>query len=179
MPNAPTSPTATSPATAAPEPVAAPSVPSVVPAARVGTRHLAPPLPRSPRARRPDGLTQVAGRLLAAAFGIAWFLCPLVEPMPAEHVHYPLWQLPIDLAAVASIVVAVIVLWRGGRSGPRLGAIAGVLMAVETIVCPWAGHTPLGWWTWAQTGLSLFVLGTSAFLMARASRRATAAPVVP
>jgi hypothetical protein len=131
---------------------------------------------RSP-APRPDGLTRNTGRLLAAAFGIAWILCPAVEPMPSGHVpDYPLWQLPIDLAAVASIVAAVVVLWRGGRHGARLGVAAGVLMAVETIICPIAGHTPVGWWTWTQTGLSLFVLCTSAAVLARGGRRAAGAP---
>ncbi len=141
---------------------------------------VAPPLPADmapwnrPQAERPpraDGLSTETGRLLAAAFGIAWLLCPVVEPLPSVDVHYPLWQLPIELAAVASIVAAVVVLWRGGRNGPRLGVAAGVLMAVMTVICPLAGHTPVGWWTWVQTGLSLFVLGTSAALMARAGRQ--------
>jgi hypothetical protein len=39
-------------------------------------------------------------------------------------------------------------------------------MAVETIICPIAGHTTVCWWTWAQAGLSLFALGASAVLMA-------------
>ena len=88
---------------------------------------------------------------------------------------YPLWQLPID-PAVASIVAAVVVLWRGGRHGARLGIAAGVLMAVETVICPIAGHTRLGWWTWAQTGLSLFVLGTRGAVLARGARRVVGAP---
>lgn len=110
--------------------------------------------------------------MVAAAFAVAWILCPIVEPMPTGHEPaYPLWQLPIDLATLASIVAAVVVLWRGGRSGARLGAVAGVMMAVQTILCPIAGHTPVGWWTWAQTGLSLFVIGASAALMAGVGRR--------
>ena len=36
-------------------------------------------------------------------------------------------------------------------------------------MCPLAGHTTVGWWTWAQTGLSLFVLATSTVLLARQS----------
>ena len=127
---------------------------------------------RRPPARRRDGLSRDAGRLLAASFGIAWILCPSVEPMPSGSMHYPLWQLPIDLAAVVSIVAAVVVLWRGGRHGARLVAVAGALMAVETMICPLAGHTPVGWWTWVQTGLSLYVLGAGAVLMARAGRPA-------
>jgi len=152
------------PVATAPEP-GQPPVQSNVPA---GNR---PPAPR------PDGLDRGTGRLIAATFGIAWILCPALEPMPTGHVpDYPMWQLPLDLAAVASILAAVIVLWRGGRLGARLGAAAGVLMAVQTIVCPIAGHSPVGWWTWAQTGLSLFVLGTSAALMARAGRQTAEAP---
>jgi hypothetical protein len=119
---------------------------------------------------RQDGLGQRTGRLLAGAFAVAWILCPAVEPMPTHDMPWPLWQVPIDLATFASIVAAVIVLWRGGRNGARLGAFAGVMMAVETAICPIAGHTPVGWWTWAQTGLSLFVLVTSAVLMARRGR---------
>jgi hypothetical protein len=125
---------------------------------------------------RPDGLRQETGRRLAVAFGIAFVLCPLVEPMPSGDVHYPLWQLPIDLAAIASIAAAVAVLWRGDRNGPRWGAAAGVLMAVETIICPLVGHTPVGWWTWTQAGLSLFVLGTSAALLAAGGRPAPDTP---
>jgi hypothetical protein len=160
-------------------PVPAPPVPSVVAA---GSPPVAPPLPTEqapwnlPRGPRPDGLDRDTGRLLAAAFGIAWLLCPTLEPMPEHVPDYPLWQLPIDVAAVVSIVVAVVVLWRGGRNGALLGAAAGALMAVETMICPIAGHTPVGWWTWTQTGLSLFVLGTSAALMAGMGRRPTGPP---
>ena len=96
-------------------------------------------------------------RTLAVALAVAWLTCPLVEPMPDEDVHYPLWQLPVDLAAVGTIVLAVAALWRGSRHAARLVVAAGCLMAVETITCPWAGHTPVGWWTWVQTGSSLTV----------------------
>jgi hypothetical protein len=154
------------PVAAAPGALSTPSAPPgpwPVPADPAGPR---PPAPR------PDGLSREAGRVIAAAFGIAWILCPTVEPMPTGHLpDYPLWQLPIDVAAVVSIVAAVVVLWRGGRNGALLGAAAGALMAVETMICPIAGHTPVGWWTWAQTGLSLFVLGTSAALTARRGPR--------
>jgi hypothetical protein len=126
----------------------------------------APPVPRP--TFRHDGLSADVGRLLAGAFALAWILCPTVEPMPTgDDIHYPLWQLPIDLAALGSIVIAVTALWRGSRNSARLGMAAGVLMAVETIICPIAGHTPVGWWTWVQTGLSLFVLATSAALHRR------------
>jgi hypothetical protein len=164
-------------------PVSTPSAsrPSVVPARPVGPRHAAPPEGLFGEARAPlprsDGLSRETGRLLAAAFGIAWILCPVVEPLPSVDVHYPLWQLPIELAAVASIIAAVVVLWRGGRNGPRLGVAAGVLMAVMTMLCPLAGHTPVGWWTWAQTGLSLFVLGRSVALIGAVARATASAEV--
>jgi hypothetical protein len=97
-------------------------------------------------------------------------LCPAVEPMPTHDMPYPLWQLPFDLGTLVSIVVAVVAMWRGVRNSARLGAIAGIFMALETIICPLAGHTPVGWWTWTQAALSLFVMGTSAALMARRGR---------
>jgi len=143
---------------------------------------VAPPVPpttwsspewRTPGSRRPehrerhDGLSARAGRWTAGSFALAWILCPLVEPLPTNDLPYPLWQLPIDLATVISIITAVVVLWRGGRLGPLLGAVAGAFMLLETAMCPIAGHTPVGWWTWAQTGLSLVVLGTSAVLLSR------------
>jgi hypothetical protein len=144
-----------SPVAHAPEPLPAPSTPLPGPA---GPPH------------RTDGLTPGAGRAIACAFLIAWILCPAVEPMPdGSFEHYPMWQLPIDGAALATIIAAVTALWRGSRHSARLGVAAGVLMAVETIVCPLAGHSPLGWWTWAQTGLSLFVLCTSVALIGRRS----------
>jgi hypothetical protein len=175
------------PSAALPQVAAAPvPAPPVVPAV---ARPSAPPLPadtapwhrpQADRAPRADGLSRDAGRSLAAAFGVAFVLAPAVEPMPAEPMpDFPLWQLPIELAALAAIVAAVVVLWRGGRNGARLGVAAGVLMAVLTIVCPLAGHSTVGWWTWVQTGLSLFVLGTSAALMARAGRRAAEGPAAP
>ena len=102
--------------------------------------------------------------MLAVLFAVAWLACPMVEPMPVGDVHYPLWQLPIDLATVGTIVVAVGALWRGSPRAPRYGIAAGVMMAVMTMVCPLAGHTPTGWWTWVQTAMSLFVLLTSAAL---------------
>jgi hypothetical protein len=122
------------------------------------------------QALRQDGLSRDAGRVLSGAFALAFILCPTVEPMPEHDLPYPLWQLPIDLAALVSIVAAVVVLWRGGRNGARWGVAAGVLMAVLTAICPWAGHTPIGWWTWVQVAMSLFVMGTSAGLLARRGR---------
>jgi len=127
-------------------------------------QHPAPVAPWNLPAPRQDGLGRDTGRLLAVAFGLAWLLCPLVEPLPEHDMAYPLWQLPIDLAALATIVVAVSALWRGNRNSARLGMVAGVLMAVETVTCTIAGHTPVGWWTWVQTGLSLAVMATSAVL---------------
>ena len=116
---------------------------------------------------RKDGLSGRAGRWIAGSFALAWILCPLLEPLPSGDLPYPLWQVPIDLATFGSAVAAVVVLWRGGRRGALLGAVAGALMLLETAMCPIAGHTAVGWWTWAQTGLSLFVLGTSAVLLSR------------
>jgi hypothetical protein len=121
---------------------------------------------------RSDGLTAFAGRLIAGLFAAAWILCPLVEPLPSADLPYPLWQLPIDLATLGSMIAAVVVLWRGGRPGALLGFAAGVFMLLETAMCPIAGHTTVGWWTWAQTGLSLLVLGVSAGLLARQDPRA-------
>ncbi len=132
---------------------------------RVPARHRAP-VETPPHLRGPGRRSRI-GRPLAAVFAVAWLLCPTVEPLPAHDVPYPLWQLPIDLGAVASIVLAVVALWRGSRHAPRLGIAAGVFMAVETITCPWAGHTPVGWWTWVQAGLSLLVLFTSTALVSR------------
>ncbi len=158
-------------APAAPE-IATPVVPA--PAAEAGTQPWSatgwrvPDASRGSGPRRDDGLGRRTGRLIAGAFALAWILCPSIEPMPSGPMpDYPMWQLPIDLATVGSIVAAVVVLWRGGRSGPRLGLVAGAFMLLETALCPIAGHTTVGWWTWTQTGLSLFVLATSAVLMAR------------
>ncbi|TFV66783.1 UNVERIFIED_ORG: hypothetical protein E4P37_05475 [Bacillus sp. AZ43] len=127
------------------------------PAARVPFRVPAP-------APRPVAGSAGARHGLAVVFAVAWLACPLVEPLPSGDVHYPLWQLPIELAAFGAIVVAVVALWRGSRHAARLGMAAGIGMAVMTMVCPLAGHTPVGWWTWVQAGLSLFVLFTSAAL---------------
>jgi len=157
------------PMSVADAPSAAPvTTPPGAPAPRA-TRWQVPPA--QPVGRR-DGLSQTTGHLLAGAFGLAWILCPAVEPMPSMDMAYPLWQLPFDVGTVVSIVVAVVALWRGARSSARLGAVAGVFMALETIICPLAGHTPVGWWTWTQAALSLFVMGTSAVLMARSGRQA-------
>jgi hypothetical protein len=139
-------------------------------AATIGRRAMSRPQRRA----RPG-----AQQLLGIAFALAWLAAPAVEPMPTDpETEYPLWQLPIDVAAVVTIVAAVAALWRGSRHAARLGIAAGVLMAVETIVCPLAGHTPVGWWTWAQTGLSLFVLLSSAALASRQSD-ALSAPAEP
>jgi hypothetical protein len=98
---------------------------------------------------------------------LAWIACPAVEPLPADDVAYPLWQVTLDLTALATVVAAVALLWRVSRHAPRATIAAGVLMAVETITCPLAGHTPVGWWTWVQAGLSLAVLLTGVLLVSR------------
>jgi hypothetical protein len=146
-----------------------PAPPAAVPAASwPAPEERAPQGHRAAAHVRQDGLRARTGRLIAGAFAVAWILCPTVEPLPSGPLpDYPLWQLPIDLATVGSIVAAVIVLWRGGRLGALLGAVAGAFMLLETAMCPIAGHTPVGWWTWTQTVLSLLVLGTSAALLAR------------
>lgn len=160
-------------ATGTPAGAVAPRPPVYLPPQRVAPWNL----PRPPRAPRPDGLGWDTGRLVAASFGIAFVVAPALEPIPDGPLpDYPLWQLPIDLAALAAIVAAVVVLWRGGRNGARLGAVAGVLMAVLTIICPLAGHSPVGWWTWAQAVLSLYVMSTSAVLMAWSGRQAAQPP---
>jgi hypothetical protein len=153
---------------AAPERVAGP------PAAWSSPEWRAPDARPGTAARpRRDGLSQRTGRLIAGAFAVAWILCPTIEPLPSGALpDYPLWQLPIDLATFASIVAAVVVLWRGGRLGALLGAVAGAFMLLETAMCPIAGHTTVGWWTWTQTVLSLLVLGASAVLLARQTETA-------
>ncbi|TFV50278.1 hypothetical protein [Blastococcus sp. TF02A-35] len=165
----------TTPAGPAPAPLPVPVEPAaavVPPAAATGPAEVAgvatyasaPPHWPAPPARSGRTTGQQA---LAVAFALAWIACPAVEPMPTGEVHYALWQLPIDLAAVGSIVAAVVALWRGSRYAARLGLVAGALMAVMTIICPLAGHTPVGWWTWVQAGLSLFVMASSAALHRR------------
>jgi hypothetical protein len=148
-----------------------PSTPAVAeaPVARGPRSHRAPVAPRTPLSWRPrrDGPGPVYGRPLAIAFAAAWLLCPVVEPLPEHEMAYPLWQLPLDLGTVGSIVLAVVALWRGSRHAPRLGIAAGVFMAVMTMICPLAGHGPVGWWTWVQASMSLFVLLTSAALVSR------------
>jgi hypothetical protein len=137
--------------------------------ARTGPAHAAPPAPR-PRPR--PGRT--AGRVLAGAVALAWIACPAVEPLPADDVAYPLWQVALDLTALATVVAAVALLWRLSRHAPRATIAAGVLMAWETITCPLAGHTPVGWWTWLQAALSLAVLLTGTLLVSRWPRMTAA-----
>lgn len=149
-----------------------PSTPAAAPVA-VPRSHRAPVAARRPLAGMPRGAGPVHGRPLAIAFAVAWLVCPVVEPMPADDMAYPLWQLPLDLGTVGSIVLAVGALWRGSRHAPRLGIAAGVFMAVMTMVCPLAGHGPVGWWTWVQAAMSLFVLLGSAALVSRWPVRAT------
>lgn len=157
------------------------------PPASAGPVDTTPPAPGPPSHRAPvapgswtgparagTGRAPAPGRPLAIAFAVAWLVCPVVEPLPAEDMAYPLWQAPIDLGTVASIVLAVVALWRGSRHAPRLGVAAGVFMAVMTMICPLAGHGPVGWWTWVQAGMSLFVLFTSAALVSRWPRMTAA-----
>jgi hypothetical protein len=151
------------------EPVAPPVLPTEPPPylAHLPTPPVQPApwaAPARPSASRRDGLDRDTGRLLAIAFAVAWLLCPIIEPLPPHDMEYPLWQLPIELATLGTIVAAVVALWRGTRNSARFGMAAGVLMAVMTMVCPLAGHTLVGWWTWVQTGLSLAVMATSAVL---------------
>ncbi|WP_147251533.1 hypothetical protein [Blastococcus sp. TBT05-19] len=138
---------------------------STAPAAQrvpAATRSSVAPQWTAPPRRRPSG---TAGKVLAVVFAVAWLTCPMVEPMPVGDVHYPLWQLPIDLATLATIVGAVATLWRGSPRAPHHGIAAGVMMAVMTMVCPLAGHGPTGWWTWVQAAMSLFVILTSVALV--------------
>ncbi|MCA0143532.1 hypothetical protein [Blastococcus sp. LR1] len=139
--------------------------PAALPVSAAVPRHATAPQQWAPPAPRPSGTT--VQRSLAVAFALAWLACPLVEPMPSDDVHYPMWQLPIELASFASAVLAVVLLWRGSRLAAPFGLVAGCLMAVMTMVCPLAGHTPVGWWTWVQTGLSLFVMTASTALHRR------------
>jgi hypothetical protein len=112
------------------------------------------------------------------AFAAAWITCPIIEPYPdGPEPEYQLWLLPIDLAALATIVAAVVAVWRGSRHAGRLSVAAGVLMAVETVICPGIGHHLMGPFLWVQTGLSAFVLLSGAVLMAR--ERSQAAVTAP
>ena len=159
--------------TDAPQPPSAGAGTPPVPARHTSRtpRHAAPgramsrrPSPAGAQVPLAHGLRRTEGRVLAGALALAWLLCPVIEPMPSHDVDYPLWQLPIELAAVGSIVAAVVALWRGSRHSARLTLAAGALMAVMTMICPLAGHTPVGWWTWVQTGLSLGVIAVGVAL---------------
>ena len=135
-----------SPASVASQPAPAPSV--------------APPPHRAP------GLGRVGRQLLAIAFAAAWITCPVIEPVPdGPEPDYPLWLLPVDLAALVSIVAAVVALWRGSPRAGAIGVATGVLMAVETVICPGIGHHLMGPFLWVQAGLSLFVLLSSTALV--------------
>jgi hypothetical protein len=151
------------------------SAPEVPPS--TGLIDAAPPAPEpaSPAVARPrpprPGLGRVGRQLLAIAFAAAWITCPTIEPMPdGPEPDYQLWLLPIDIAALVSIVAAVIAVWRGSRRAGAIGVAAGVLMAVETVICPGIGHHLMGPFLWVQAGLSLFVLLTSAALVVRPLR---------
>ncbi|WP_155858698.1 hypothetical protein [Candidatus Blastococcus massiliensis] len=137
---------------------ATPRLPAVPPPP---AQHVAPP-PAPHRRTGRDG-----NRALAIGFAVVCLAGPFVEPMPTGDIHIPLWQIPIELATFASIVAATIALWRASRHAPRLVLAAGALLAVMTMVCPLAGHTPVGWWTWVQAGLSLAVMATGAALYRR------------
>jgi len=149
------------PARPAPEPASRASVtPRPVPA---------PAIARPPHST--PGLGRGGRQLLALAFAAAWITCPVIEPVPdGPEPDYPLWLLPVDIAALVSIVAAVVALWRGSRRAGALGVGAGVLMAVETVICPGIGHHLMGPFLWVQAGLSLFVLLTSAALVVRPLR---------
>jgi hypothetical protein len=109
--------------------------------------------------------------MIALAFAAAWVACVLVEPMPdGPHPDPPLWSLPLDLASLATLVAAVVSLWRGGRRGASWGIAAGTLMAVETVLCPVTGHHMVGPFIYVQAVLSVAVLLTSAALPAIARR---------
>jgi hypothetical protein len=104
-------------------------------------------------------------RVLAVLFAVACVACPVIEPEPnGPQPDPPLWMLPVDLASLALIVAACVAVWRGSRRARLLGVLAGVGMAVETVLCPGTGHHLIGWYTWVQAGLSLFVLLSSAAL---------------
>ena len=152
--------------------MSAPEVPpstGLIDAARPAPEPASPAVAR-PRRPRP-GLGRVGRQLLAIAFAAAWITCPTIEPMPdGPEPDYQLWLLPIDIAALVSIVAAVIAVWRGSRRAGAIGVAAGVLMAVETVICPGIGHHLMGPFLWVQAALSLFVLLTSAALVVRPLR---------
>lgn len=109
-------------------------------------------------------------------FAVAWVTCPAIEPVPnGPAPDYKLWQLPVDVFAVAGIVAAVVALWAAHRWGPRLGVLAGIGMLAETALCPGSGHHVVGWYTWVQAALSVGVLVTSAALLFWTSGRARTA----
>lgn len=149
-------------APAAPQPPATRQWPTQPPAARQWPTQPPASSPAPSRRRGSD-----VDRALALGVAAAWIGCLLVEPIPEGDVHIPLWQFPIEFAALGSIVAAVVALWRGSRYAPRLGVIAGALMAVVTMACLFAGHSSVGWWTWVQAGLSLAVMATGAALHRR------------
>jgi hypothetical protein len=113
--------------------------------------------------RRP--LAENARQLLAVLFVAAWVTCVLIEPTPdGPDPEYPLWMLPVDLSSLATLVAAAVLLWRAHRYTAPVGVAAGLLMCLETVLCPGIGHHMIGSFLWVQTALSLFVLFTSAAL---------------
>jgi hypothetical protein len=95
-----------------------------------------------PAAHRQDGPSRDVRQLLALAFSVAWIACPLIEPTPdGPEPDYQLWLLPVDLAALATIVAAVTALMPGSRHAGLLGVATGVLMAVDTWCARASGTT--------------------------------------
>jgi hypothetical protein len=105
--------------------------------------------------------------VIGTVYALAWIACPAIEPVPnGPEPSYELWQVPIDLLAIGSIVAACVALWVGSRWGARLGVVAGLGMIAETVTCPGSGHHLVGWYTWVQAALSLAVLASSVALLA-------------
>jgi hypothetical protein len=121
-------------------------------------------VPGSPPEPRRDA-HRLAHQAVATLFAVAFVSCVMVEPLPnGPHPEPPMWTLPIEIAAFAAVVIACVALWRRSSRARVLGLVAGAGMAVGTVVCPGTGHHVVGWYTWVQAGLTLFVLLTSAAL---------------
>jgi len=107
-------------------------------------------------------------QLLSVLFAAAWLTCVLVEPMPdGPEPDDGIWTTIGALGTVVSIVVAIVLLWRGHRLARPAGITAGLFMCLATAMCPLSGHHLVGAFLWVQTAMSLFVLIASARLPRR------------
>jgi hypothetical protein len=124
-----------------------------------------------PAGEAPARLTALWAAILGFGWPIATYISWAVEPQAADpNAPVPAIVSLMSLAFITALATTVLGAAQRLPIAAAAGVVAGVLATVASAACPASGHHAYGLWWVAQMGVSLAMLGASAFALTSRAR---------